>query len=107
MEKNTSVANLELLGGRACLDFANTVVVRGGRESGGLDVLVDYPALVAWAERVRLIGADHANKLRQVAKREPSASSRALAEAKRLRETLYAVFSALAEGSAPGETDLE
>jgi predicted RNA-binding Zn ribbon-like protein len=98
MEKNRSVATLQMLGGHPSLDFANTVAARRGR--WGPDVLVTFEDLVDWAERTHLLQGDALRAVRRRAAEAPSESAAALARAKRLREALYVVFSGLGEGTA-------
>jgi predicted RNA-binding Zn ribbon-like protein len=102
MDKNTSVATLEILGGHPSLDFANTVAAR--RDRWGPDLLVGYRDLVDWAERTDLLDGVAAGRLRETAAASPPESAAALARAKRLREALYVVVSALAAATtAPAE----
>jgi len=102
MEKNVSVATLQILGGHPSLDFANTVSAR--RDRWGPDLLVDYGDLLDWAERADLLDAPVIGRLRALAAASPSSSAAALDRAKRLREALYAVFSALAAATdAPAD----
>jgi len=104
MEKNRSVATLRIVGGHPGLDLANTVDSR--RNQGGPDVLATYGDLLEWAERVGLLGAEAAAKLRRCADAAPGAAGAALARTKRLREAIYRVFSALAAGGESPVPDL-
>ncbi|HEX2135648.1 MAG TPA: ABATE domain-containing protein [Microvirga sp.] len=99
MEKNTSIATLQLLGGHPSLDFANTVSARRGR--WGPDLLLGFDDLLAWADRVGLLGEAELDRLRRAAALSPQESVAALERAKRLREAVYGVFSALAAGAEP------
>lgn len=105
MEKNRSVATLRVVGGHPGLDLANTVDSRRGRV--GPDLLVAYGDLVEWAERVGLLAAEAAAKLRRRADGAPGEAEAALARTKALREAIYRVFSALAGGAEPPVPDLE
>ena len=98
MQKNRSVATLQMLGGHPSLDFANTVAARRGR--WGPDVLVTYGDLVDWAERKDLLEEDALRAIRERAAHSPSDSAAALARAKRLREALFVVFSDLGQATA-------
>jgi predicted RNA-binding Zn ribbon-like protein len=104
MEKNRSVSTLHIVGGHPGLDLANTVDSR--RNQGGPDVLAAYGDLLEWAERVGLLGAEAAAKLRRCADVAPGEAEAALARTKRLREAIYRVFSALAAGGEPPASDL-
>jgi predicted RNA-binding Zn ribbon-like protein len=100
MEKNRSVATLQIVGGHPGLDLANTVVSRRGRF--GPDLLAGYGDLLDWGARLGLLDAEAAARLRRRAEGAPGEAGAALARAKRLREAIYRVFSAVAaEGEPP------
>ena len=99
MEKNTSIETLQIVGGHPSLDFANTVSSRRGR--WGPDLLVGYGDLLAWAGRVRLLDKTELDRLRERAAVSHEESAAALDRAKRLREAVYGVFSALAAAEEP------
>jgi predicted RNA-binding Zn ribbon-like protein len=105
MEKNLSVATMRILGGHPGLDLANTVDCRHGRF--GPDLLTSYGDLMAWAERVGLLGAEAAARLCRRAVERPEQAEAALSRAKDLREAIYRTFSTLAAGAEPSLTDLE
>jgi len=77
---------VELVGNALCLDFANTVNSRLRPVRDSLDSESSY---VDWLRRVGLDG-----------------STPSLVEARRLREVIYATFSAIAAGRTPRATDL-
>ena len=89
-----------LLGGRLCLDFANTVDPRYGEDRR--EFLSGYPDLVAWSRVAAGLGDEPAARL-VAAARGPGqeAAARVLERALRLREALYRLFSGRA-----GEADL-
>lgn len=95
----------ELTGGALCLDFANTVGSRPdpARRS---DRLADYEDLVAWSRLAGILTRREAERLRRAAAADPKLARAALARARRLRETIYRVFTAVASGRAPSEADL-
>jgi predicted RNA-binding Zn ribbon-like protein len=90
----------ELDGGRACLDFANTV------DSSG-EHLNTYADLAAFAAQSDLITREDADRLRAEGQRDPLVAEGVLVRAKRLRTSIYAIFSALAAGNPAPERDLE
>ena len=102
----------ELLGGRICLDFANTVEPRGaqvplpphGRERR--DHLRDYAGLVAWARYAALIEEGVALDLLAWAAERPAAAATLFARAVALREVIYRTFATLARGEEPRADDL-
>lgn len=104
MEKNRSVATLQIVGGHPGLDLANTMVSRRGRF--GPDLLVTYGDLLDWSRRVGLLDAETVARLRRRAEAMPGEAEAALARAKRLRETVYRVFSAVAAGGEASPSDL-
>ena len=102
MEKNVSIATLDIIGGHPSLDFANTVSAR--RDRWGPDLLGDCGDLLDWAERTKLFDASAIERLRALSAASPPRSATALARAKRLREALYAAFSAFVAGAeAPAD----
>lgn len=95
---------MRIVGGHPGLDLANTVDCRHGRF--GPDLLAAYDDLLEWAERVGLLGAEAAARLRGRADESPEEAEAALARTKALRETIYRVFSAVAAGGEPSAPDL-
>jgi predicted RNA-binding Zn ribbon-like protein len=85
----------ELLGGRPSLDFVNTV---DPRIPAGRDRLTAPAALIAWARRAFVVGSDWEASASHVSVRSAQASLR---RAVALRELLYGVLSAAAEGQPP------
>jgi predicted RNA-binding Zn ribbon-like protein len=89
----------DLDGGRACLDFANTLSTSG-------EHLNSYADLVAFAAQSQLISADDAAWLRAEGERDRAAAEGVLVRAKRVRESMRTIFSSLAAGKTPPEHDL-
>jgi len=75
--------------GSLCLDFVNTVDPRHATPRE--ERLPDYAAVIEWARQAGL----------EASPLEAAAASRAHEEAISLRETLYAIFGAVARGEAP------
>jgi predicted RNA-binding Zn ribbon-like protein len=102
--RGRKASNLELIGGRPCLDFANTVSTRikGLRR----EYLTSYQELVVWSRHAGILSDDEAGALGQYAARHPDLGAAVLERAIALRETLYRVFSAIAERREPGGADL-
>jgi predicted RNA-binding Zn ribbon-like protein len=94
---DTEIAGLRLLGERLCLNFANTVDPRQGDHPR--EFLTGYPDLVAWSVRVGVLDQPAAEELAAAAERDRAAAESVYAEAVRVREALYAVFSAAAAGA--------
>ncbi len=106
------IEELELLGGRLCLDFVNTVesrsdLVTGEPPKGYKEYLMNYEDLVHWGGHVQLLSAEQQTALLQAAARMPEAAHSCFERAIAFRETLCRVFSAIASGGAPAAADLE
>jgi predicted RNA-binding Zn ribbon-like protein len=90
--------NRDIIGGDPALDFVNTVT---GRDQSPRDWLDSYARLLEWAELVRLLPKEILRALARKARREPAAAATALARAKELRETLFALITGIVYGSVP------
>jgi predicted RNA-binding Zn ribbon-like protein len=110
-------ASIKLIGGRLCLDFANTV---GGRRStspstkkGGdayvvrEDRLADYYDLLAWSLRVDLLTDAAAKRLARKARLRESEAAAVWERAIALREAVYRVSMAVISQTQPRGNDLE
>ncbi len=95
----------ELSGGRLCLDFVNTLDERPAEVPK--ERLRSYADLVAWGEQAGALPAASARRLRAEARRRPDAAVAVLRRGRELRETLFALFSALAAGRAAPEAALD
>ena len=87
----------ELLGGRLCLDFANSVSGLRGR-ADERDRLGRYADLVDWARQAGALDELQAKRLLAEADRRAAEAAAVLAEAIQLREAIFQAFVALAEG---------
>ncbi len=103
-KKKRSASNLELIGGRLCLNFANTVSSR--TETPYREYLATYNDLVAWGLHVDFLTDDEAKILLHSAARRPDLATVVLERAITLRETIYRIFWALADRREPEEADL-
>src|SRR6266542_5440438 len=93
-----------LSGGRLCLDLANTVSWRAsGRPIERLERAED---LVRWGQQARVITRGEAGRLAAAVRHRPVRGATALAQARLVREAVYRVFSALADGQAPEGADV-
>ena len=93
----------DFIGGDAALDFINTVT---GRDQSPRDWLDSYTALLEWAALVCLLPENILRVLARKAKSEPTSAAAALARAKVLRETLFALITGIVSGSAPSKAAL-
>ena len=99
---------VDLLGGKLCLDFVNTVEPRVAPRHGGIprEYLVHYSALIEWAEHVQVVTAEQGRRLLAVAEAQPDTASVVLQRALVLREAMYRIFFALSQGEEPASVDL-
>ena len=96
--------DIELSGGALALDFANTV--GGTHVSPTHEHLRDYGDIVRFAELAGGLAPSVAKRLAQRAERDPRRASAVYELGIALREAVWAVFSALASGDVPRESDL-
>jgi predicted RNA-binding Zn ribbon-like protein len=86
----------ELGSGRLCLDFANTV---DSRPTGSpRELLPTYAELLDWSRQSGILTREEERGLRSRAERRGAEASRALTRARRLRESLFQLFSGPAAG---------
>jgi predicted RNA-binding Zn ribbon-like protein len=101
-----SPASPKYVGGNAALDFANSLRGRDDGVPRG-DHLNGYDDLVAWGEGAGLIDRREGKRLKAEAARRPRESAQAFGRAIALRETIYRLFRALADGRRPARADLD
>jgi predicted RNA-binding Zn ribbon-like protein len=94
----------EFIGGRLCLDFANTVDWRARAEPE--ELLDDYSGLVAWSARAGAVSPAEARRLVSAAENEPRAAAAAFARAVALREAFYRSTLAQTRGEPSPREDL-
>lgn len=102
--REREASNLELVGGRLCLDFANTVSTR--IEALRREYLTTYGELVAWSHHADILTDDEAKVLLSNAARRPDLADSTLERAIVLREMIYRIFSAIADQREPEGSDL-
>lgn len=106
-----------IVGGAACLDFANSVEPRGDDDAAETpaasgpcdtrrDYLLDYGDLIAWSHTVGLIQKDEALRLTALSDAHPAGAANTFAAGLTLREAIYRVFFAIAHAKTPTPTDL-
>ena len=105
MSDKRNAATVELLGGKLCLDFVNTVEPRLGDHRS--DYLASYADLVRWARHTGALSEEEAQRLLLEAEDKPSEAMAAFERAVALRETVYRVFSTVARGEEPESSDLD
>jgi predicted RNA-binding Zn ribbon-like protein len=87
-----SVATMELVGGRLCLDFVNTL----NRDRGQVtdERFLTYRDVLDWSARLRLIDTSAAARLVRECDEHPRTAEFALQSVRELRETVWRLFSA-------------
>jgi predicted RNA-binding Zn ribbon-like protein len=93
------------IGGHLAVDFANTAGWHASDERS--EWLVSYPEWLAWLRQGKTVPAAKLSALGDEAARDPTRARRALAKVIEHRELVYRVFTAIARGGAPDESDLE
>lgn len=95
---------LELIGGYTCLDFCNTVSVRG---ASGREYLNAYADLVRWGVHASVLQPRKARQLLALAEATPAEARRTFKQALAWRETLFRVFASLAARTSPKRADVQ
>jgi len=90
--------------GRLCLDFVNTVRFRP--VSDRLELINTYDELLAWARQATIVTPGEAAVLAAAARMRARSAVDALAQARALRESTYAIFSSRAAGLPAAKADL-
>lgn len=93
----------EFSGGNLALDFVNTW---GDRARPGTDQLDSFQRVVDFAREAGLMNKSRARTFAAAGKRDNGSASEALRAARRLRESLYGLFSSQVRGCAPEPEDL-
>jgi len=96
---------IELAGGALALDFANTV--GGTHVSPTHDHLRSYGDIASFSVLAGGLSPSVAKRLTQRAERDPKRAAAVYELGIALRESIWAVFSALASGEAPRDGDLD
>ena len=100
----TYAGDPNLIGGRECLDFANTV--GGNRHIYQREYLNSYADLVVWSRLAGLVTYSEAQHLMAKATRRPAEADYVFERAILLREAIYRIFSAITAGGSPETADL-
>ncbi len=99
-----NAGNLNLLGGRLCLDFANTVDWHASEHP--VELLHGYPDLVAWSRHAGILAEEAAQRLIRGATSHRDEAAQVHARAIELREAIYRIFSRVAAGRRADHSDL-
>jgi predicted RNA-binding Zn ribbon-like protein len=105
---NRAASMPALIGGRLCLDFANTVEPRmAAQPDAARDYLTSYADLIGWSVHAGIVSEQAARQLLSEAQRHPTAARDTLTGALLLREAVYRVFRAVAQHTSPAQPDLD
>jgi predicted RNA-binding Zn ribbon-like protein len=118
MNADYSARGFKFIGGILCLDFINTVEGRSSshQRKGGADdyriigeKLANYADVVAWCrhEQAALLSTKDASHLIELAERHPRSAHTVFEKAIGLREALYRIFKAVANGRRPNQIDVK
>lgn len=99
------IAHIDLVGGHPAMDFVNTV--DDWYADPMKNYLTDYRALLLWASRAEVVSPATLRRLEKLAVRKPDGARRAHRQAIAIRQTLYRVFSALADNRPALKSDLQ
>jgi predicted RNA-binding Zn ribbon-like protein len=94
----------DLISGSLCLDFANTVDQRSSENPE--DKLTGYPELVAFGLQTGVFSVSEARRLEREGRKDPGAASRLFARAVGVREMIFRIMAAVANGSAASGEDV-
>lgn len=103
-ETNRAARIFDLSANHLCLDFINTLTDRS--TGSPQELLTNYSALVSWSQQAHVVVDEEARRLLEEAARHSAEASSVLQRAITLREVMYRIFSTIAEGALPAETDL-
>ena len=93
----------EFMGGRLCLDFANTL---NDSRACPKERLLTYKDLVTWGREAGTLTNQEARHLMEESRKRPEDSTRTLREAVDLREAIFRLFSSVIDGGTPEHADL-
>ncbi|WP_096188774.1 CGNR zinc finger domain-containing protein [Evansella halocellulosilytica] len=102
---NKDVHKHALLGGRLCLDFANTVSWHDSSEKSQ-ELLTSYEKLVDWSMHANILKEEQSLSLLKKAENQPSKAKDVLQQAIELRESIYEIFSLVSNNETLASIDL-
>lgn len=104
-EINKDAYKHDLLGGRLCLDFANTVSWHDSSEKSQ-ELLTSYERLVNWSLKANILKKQQSLSLLKKAESQPSKAKEVLQQAIELRESIYQIFSSVSNNETPASKEL-
>ena len=103
-ETMTKAGKLKLLGGRLCLDFANTADWHASDHP--VESLTSYSELVQWSNHAGILTKKQGKRLLKEATHCSKYASSVLRRAIDLREAIYRIFTEITLGNMPQKSDL-
>ena len=94
MSKLSTIWEMDLVGGAACLDFVNT----GLDENRSAERIHSYNDLLVINQRLSLLNDRTLDCLKHIANEKPSQAQQVLIKARDIRQSMQSVFTALATG---------
>src|SRR6185312_1971459 len=104
LENEIQAVTFDLSAGQLSLDFVNTLDDRAS--ASPQEYLNSYDDLLAWNQQAQTLMEAEARRLREQAEKHPVKASDVLQRAIVLREALFRIFSAIAQGTSPEDEDL-
>ncbi len=104
IENEMQTVTFDLTGGHLSLDFANTLDDRAS--TSPREYLNSYDDLLAWSQQAQTVTDVEARQLREQAEKHPDKAAAVLRRAIVLREALFRILSAVAQGGSPQDEDL-
>lgn len=104
LENEIQAVTFDLSAGQLSLDFVNTLDDRAS--ASPQEYLNSYNDLLAWSQQAQTVTDAEVRRLREQAEKHPAKASGVLQRAIVLREALFRIFSAAAQGVSPGDEDL-
>jgi predicted RNA-binding Zn ribbon-like protein len=105
MDEQREAESHRLVGGELCLDFANTL--NGHARQPRHEYLRDYRDLVLWGRHAGVLPAAEAGAVLNEAAEHPVEAEAAYRRGLELRETIFRIFIAVADGNQVDGGDLE
>ncbi|MCL4395887.1 MAG: CGNR zinc finger domain-containing protein [Chloroflexi bacterium] len=103
-QPNSEAEKQHLVAGVLCLNFANTLYGHG--KTPIHEYLFGYPDLTVWCSRVGIVSKEHSAYLMRLALRQPNVALSVFHRAIALRETIFRVFTAVADARPPLTADI-
>ncbi len=108
MNDREQTESWSLVAGHVALDFVNSV--GGNISTASRDAIATYELLLLWSRRAGTLAPHQAERLRRAAARRRAEAAQVVADAHRLRDSMYALFEDLRLGAtdvAPAWNDVQ